>query len=139
MRECCPDNEADGTGKPLMQAGKDARGAGGGQPAASVPPGGPPGELAGTPAGIDWDYAPAPESRDIVTLAPEYGLFLNGEFVPAAGGELFATVNPATEEPLAQVAEAGAADVDRAVAAARAAYEQVWGPMAPPARAKHPY
>src|SRR5580693_7148662 len=105
MRECCPDNEADGTGKPLMQAGKDARGEDSGRAAASVPPGGPSGELAG-PAGIDWDYAPAPESRDIVTLAPEYGLFLNGEFVPAAGGELFATVNPATEEPLAQVAEA---------------------------------
>src|SRR3984885_3660091 len=151
MRECCPDNEADGTGKPLMQAGKDARGAGGGQPAASVPPGGPPGELAGTPAGTDWDYAPAPESRDIVTLAPEYGLFVNGEFGPAAGGELFATVNPATEEPLAQVAGAGGAaaaaagpapgapDVDRAVAAARAAYEQVWGPMPPAERAKYLY
>jgi aldehyde dehydrogenase (NAD+) len=88
---------------------------------------------------VEWDYAPAPESREIVTLAPEYGLFVNGEFVPAASGEAFATVNPATEEPLAQVAQAGAADVDRAVAAARAAYEQVWGPMPGAERAKYLY
>jgi aldehyde dehydrogenase (NAD+) len=124
-----------------MQAGKGAPGADGDQTAPDGPnaPAGPSGELAGPADGTDWDYAPAPESRDIVTLAPEYGLFLNGEFVPAAGGELFATVNPATEEPLAQVAEAGAADVDRAVAAARAAYEQVWRPMAPAERAKYLY
>jgi len=124
-----------------MQAGKDARGADGDQtaPDGANAPAGPSGELARPAGGIDWEYAPAPESRDIVTLAPEYGLFLNGEFVPAAGRELFATVNPATEEPLAQVAEAGAADVDRAVAAARTAYEQVWGPMAPAERAKYLY
>jgi aldehyde dehydrogenase (NAD+) len=124
-----------------MQAGKDARGADGDQaaPDGANAPAGPSGELAGPAGGTDWEYAPAPESRDIVTLAPEYGLFLNGEFVPAAGEALFATVNPATEEPLAQVAEAGAADVDRAVAAARDAYEQVWGPMAPAERAKYLY
>jgi aldehyde dehydrogenase (NAD+) len=124
-----------------MQAGKGVPGADGDQTAPDGPnaPAGPSGELAGPADGTDWDYAPAPESRDIVTLAPEYGLFLNGEFVPAAGGEVFPTVNPATEEPLAQVAEAGAADVDRAVAAARAAYDQVWGPMAPAERAKYLY
>src|SRR3979490_2961290 len=87
----------------------------------------------------EWEYAPAPESREIVTLAPEYGLFLGGEFVPAAGGQRVATVNPATEEPLAPVAGAGQADVDRAVAAARAAYEQVWGPMPGAERAKYLY
>ena len=94
------------------------------------------GELA---AQAEWHYAPAPESRDIVTLAAEYGLFIDGEFVPAADGRQFATVNPATEEPLAQVAEAGQADVDRAVAAARAAYERVWGPMPGAERAKYLY
>jgi aldehyde dehydrogenase (NAD+) len=98
-----------------------------------------PGEVTPHGEGIEWEYAPAPESREIVTLAPEYGLFLNGEFVPAASGQLFATVNPATEEPLARVAEAGAEDVDRAVAAARAAYEQVWGPMPGAERAKYLY
>jgi aldehyde dehydrogenase (NAD+) len=94
------------------------------------------GELA---AQAEWDYAPAPESRDIVSIAPEYGLFIDGEFVPAADGRQFATVNPATEEPLAQVADAGKADVDRAVAAARAAYERVWGPMPGAERAKYLY
>src|SRR3984885_9162686 len=94
------------------------------------------GELA---AQAEWDYAPAPESRDVVSIAPEYGLFIDGEFVPAADGRQFATVNPATEEPLAQVADAGEADIDRAVAAARAAYERVWGPMPGAERAKYLY
>ena len=51
-----------------------------------------------------WEYAPAPESRDIATIAPSYGLFIGGEFGPAADGAQFSTLNPATEEPLAQVA-----------------------------------
>ena len=90
-------------------------------------------------AGLDWQYAPAPESREIVSIAPEYGLFVDGEFGPADSGRTFATVNPATEEPLTQVAEAGAADVARAVAAARTAYEQVWGSMPGSERAKYLY
>jgi aldehyde dehydrogenase (NAD+) len=89
--------------------------------------------------GLDWQYAPAPESREIVSIAPEYGLFVDGEFGPADGGRTFATVNPATEESLSQVAEAGAADVDRAVAAARVAFETVWGPMPGSERAKYLY
>ncbi|HEU5421713.1 MAG TPA: aldehyde dehydrogenase family protein [Streptosporangiaceae bacterium] len=84
-----------------------------------------------------WTYAPAPEARDIVTIAPEYGLYINGEFAPAAGGRQFTTVNPATEEPLAQVAEAGQADIDRAVAAATTAFEQSWGPLPGAERAKY--
>ena len=86
-----------------------------------------------------WRYAPAPESRDVVSIEPEYGLFVAGEFRPAADGATFATINPATEEPLAQVAAAGGADVDAAVAAARSAYEQVWGPMPGTERAKYLY
>ena len=96
----------------------------------------------GTPALqdiADWAYAPAPQATDVVRIAPENGLFIGGEFVPAADGRQFATVNPATEEPLAQVAEAGQADVDRAVAAAAAAYEQVWRPMPGRERAKYLY
>jgi aldehyde dehydrogenase (NAD+) len=99
----------------------------------------PSGEVEARNRAVEWEYAPAPESREIVTIAPEYGLFLDGEFVPAASGRLFPTVNPATEEPLTQVAEAGADDVDKAVAAARAAYEQVWGPMPGAERAKYLY
>src|SRR5580704_7787965 len=92
-----------------------------------------------TPAGLAWEYAPAPESRDVVTIASEYGLFIDGAFRPAAAGTMFATINPATGEKLAAVAEAGPADVDQAVAAARAAYEQVWGPMPGSERAKYVY
>jgi aldehyde dehydrogenase (NAD+) len=84
-----------------------------------------------------WEYAPAPEARDIATIAPEYGLFIGGEFVPAASGRQLTTINPATEEPLARVAEAGAPDVDAAVQAAATAYERVWQPMPGAGRAKY--
>jgi acyl-CoA reductase-like NAD-dependent aldehyde dehydrogenase len=86
-----------------------------------------------------WGYAPAPESTEIVSIASEYGLFVNGEFAPAQDGKQLITLNPATEAPLAKVAMAGPADVDRAVAAARAAYEQTWGPMPGAERAKYLY
>ncbi|MFG2043040.1 aldehyde dehydrogenase family protein [Dactylosporangium sp. NPDC048998] len=82
-------------------------------------------------------YAPAPESRAIVDLKPSYGLFINGEFVDPIDGSTFKSISPSSEEVLAEVAEAGAADVDRAVRAARAAYEQVWGPMSGRDRAKY--
>ena len=69
----------------------------------------------GDGAAIPWDYAPAPESRDVVTLKERYGLFIGGKDVAASDGETFATVNPATEEPLALVARATAVDMDKAV------------------------
>jgi aldehyde dehydrogenase (NAD+) len=90
-------------------------------------------------AGLGWEYAPAPESREIVSIAPEYGLFIDGEFRPAEGGATFPTINPATEEPLADVGAAGTADVDLAVSAARAAYDRIWGPMPGAERAKYLY
>jgi len=96
-------------------------------------------ELAAEPGESIWQYAPAPESRDVVSIAPEYGLFVAGTFRPAADGRTFATINPATEEPLARVAAAGQADVDAAVSAARTAYEQVWQPMPGSERAKYLY
>jgi len=86
-----------------------------------------------------WEYAPAPESRDIVTIAPEYGLFISGEFRPPAAGGTFATLDPSTGAKLTTVAEAGPADIDLAVAAARTAYENVWGPMPGSERAKYLY
>ncbi|MFC5754778.1 aldehyde dehydrogenase family protein, partial [Actinomadura rugatobispora] len=82
------------------------------------------------------EYAPALESRDIVDIRPSYGLFVNGEFVDGHG-EPFKTIDPSTEDTLAEVACADASDVDRAVAAARAAYERVWGPMPGRERAKY--
>ena len=56
-----------------------------------------------------FDYAPAPESRSVVSIADSYGLFIDGEFRPGTGGT-FPTINPATEETLAQVSEASAAE-----------------------------
>jgi acyl-CoA reductase-like NAD-dependent aldehyde dehydrogenase len=83
-----------------------------------------------------FQYAPAPESRSIVDIAPSYGLFIDGEFVDGSG-EPFKTVNPATEEVLTQVSSGSPADVDRAVAAARRAFTRVWGPMRPADRSKY--
>ncbi|HWH96367.1 MAG TPA: aldehyde dehydrogenase family protein [Baekduia sp.] len=70
-------------------------------------------------AAIRWDYSPAPESTDHVRLRDRYGLFIGGEFVAPSEGAYGATINPATGEPLAEVAQASAADVQRAVGAAR--------------------
>ena len=86
-----------------------------------------------------FDYAPAPESRAIVDLQPSYGLFIDGEFVDTVDGRAFKTVNPATEEVLAEVTEAGPADVDRAVAAARKAYDKVWSKLPARERGKYLY
>ncbi len=88
-----------------------------------------------TPA---FDYAPAPESRSIVDIAPSYGLFIDGDFVDGAGRS-FKTINPATEEVLAEIAEASEADVDLAVKAARRAYTRVWSRMSGRERAKYLY
>ena len=84
-----------------------------------------------------FEYAPAPESRTIADIRPAYGLFINGAFVDPTDGGVMKSVNPATEEVLAEVAVAGTGDVDRAVGAAHAAYEQVWGPMPGRERAKY--
>ncbi|HTT90385.1 MAG TPA: aldehyde dehydrogenase family protein [Acidimicrobiales bacterium] len=84
-----------------------------------------------------FPYAPAPESRAIVNLRPSYGLFIDGQFVDPRDGGHFKTESPSSQEVLAEVSTAGAADVDRAVQAARRAYEQVWGPMPGKERAKY--
>ena len=84
-----------------------------------------------------FDYAPAPESRSVVDIAPSYGLFIGGEFVDPIDGTPFKSVNPATEEVLSEVVAAGPADVDRAVAAARAAYTGPWSAMPGRERGKY--
>src|SRR6266542_4691681 len=85
-----------------------------------------------------FEYAPAPESRSIVDIRPSYGLFIGGELVSGSGGRI-KTVNPATEEVLAEVVEADASDVDAAVAAARAAFDGALGRMPGRERAKYLY
>ncbi|MBV8354785.1 MAG: aldehyde dehydrogenase family protein [Candidatus Eremiobacteraeota bacterium] len=83
-------------------------------------------------------YAPSIETTP-VRIAPRYGHFIGGAWVPSSDGATFETVNPATEEHLADVAAGTPEDVDRAVAAARDAYERVWKPMRPADRAKYVY
>ncbi|MBB5934856.1 aldehyde dehydrogenase family protein [Streptomyces zagrosensis] len=83
-----------------------------------------------------FDYAPAPESRAIVDIAPSYGLFIDGEFREAADGKVFKTLAPASEEVLAEVAQASAQDVDHAVKAARKAFE-TWSALPGAERAKY--
>jgi acyl-CoA reductase-like NAD-dependent aldehyde dehydrogenase len=85
-----------------------------------------------------FEYAPAPESRSIVDIKPSYGLFIDGEFVDGHGRS-FKTISPATEEVLAEVAEADDADVDAAVKAARRAYDKVWSKLPGRERAKYLY
>jgi aldehyde dehydrogenase (NAD+) len=86
---------------------------------------------------IPWEYAPAPEQRDIVQLKDRYGLFIDGREVKASGGETFTSVDPATEQPLAEVAKATSADVDKAVKAARRAQRRSWGQLSGRERAKY--
>ncbi|MFJ9854519.1 aldehyde dehydrogenase family protein [Streptomyces sp. NPDC101150] len=83
-----------------------------------------------------FEYAPAPESRAVVDIAPSYGLFINGEFTEGSGGGLAKTVSPATEEVLAEYTQANAEDVDRAVKAARKAFEK-WSELPGAERAKY--
>ncbi|MFI1972821.1 betaine-aldehyde dehydrogenase [Streptomyces cinnamoneus] len=83
-----------------------------------------------------FEYAPAPESRSVVDIAPSYGLFIDGEFREATGGKVFKTVSPSTEEVLSEVAQASAEDVDAAVKAARKAFEK-WSALPGSERAKY--
>ncbi|WP_410591139.1 aldehyde dehydrogenase family protein [Amycolatopsis sp. lyj-23] len=83
-----------------------------------------------------FEYAPAPESRAIANLKDSYKPFVNGEFVDGSG-EPLKTINPATEEVLAEVGTASKSDVDTAVKAARKAYNSVWSKMPGTERAKY--
>jgi aldehyde dehydrogenase (NAD+) len=84
-----------------------------------------------------WSYTPAPESKTSASIKPQYDLFINGEWTKPQSGKYFGTINPATEEKLSEVAAANAADVDKAVKAARNAYEKVWKKMPAKERAKY--
>jgi len=86
-----------------------------------------------------WNYDPAPESASNVKLKARYDLFIDGKFVKPSKEKYFATINPANEQKLAEVAEADAIDVDKAVKAARKAYDGVWSKMPARERAKYIY
>jgi aldehyde dehydrogenase (NAD+) len=87
----------------------------------------------------DWKYAPAPESTEHIRIDPQYELFIGGEFVAPRKRQYFDTINPAREKKLARVARADASDVDRAVVAARRAYQRTWSKLTPAARGKYLY
>jgi aldehyde dehydrogenase (NAD+) len=89
------------------------------------------------------EWGPAPEASGpaldwIRAQGGAFGLFIGGQWVAPASGETFETINPATRAVLARVAQAGAADVDAAVRAARDALP-VWSALPGHARARHLY
>ncbi len=85
------------------------------------------------------NLAPAPESKSAAKIEPRYDLFINGKFEKPLSKKYFSTINPATEEKLSEVADANAADVNKAVVAARTAYDKVWKKMPAKERAKYIY
>lgn len=85
--------------------------------------------------GDTWDYSPAPQSSDFVELRDRYGHFINGEFVEAE--DYFQTVDPSSEEPLAEIGVGNEAVVDDAMDAARTAYENRWSTLPASERAKY--
>jgi aldehyde dehydrogenase (NAD+) len=89
------------------------------------------------PATFEWEYAPAPEARDIVEIRERYGLFVGGQEIEPTTNEWFASISPSTEESLFEVAQAGEADVALAVDAARDAFENGWSELASSERAKY--
>jgi acyl-CoA reductase-like NAD-dependent aldehyde dehydrogenase len=91
-------------------------------------------EIANKPSFLE--YAPAPESTSILHLKKSYGLFIDGDWVDGHG-QSFSTISPATEKKIATIASANTADVDKAVAAARKAYDKTWSKMSGSDRGKY--
>jgi aldehyde dehydrogenase (NAD+) len=89
------------------------------------------------PVPAAWDYAPAPEARDLVQLRQRYGHFVGGEWLEPR--ETYPTIDPSSEESLAEVGQATAEEVDLAVRAARDAFENGWSGISPAERAKYLY
>jgi aldehyde dehydrogenase (NAD+) len=87
----------------------------------------------------EWNYAASPESTSHIRLEKKYQLFINNEWVTPSSKKYFPTINPATEDVLAEIAWANDADVDKAVKAARKAYTEVWSKMTGAERGKYIY
>lgn len=85
---------------------------------------------------LDWTYAGSREAAELVKISDRYGMFVEGDFYKPASRKYLTSLNPATEEPLAEVAEAGPKDVDRAVASARKAFG-TWSRLPGSERAKY--
>ncbi len=86
-----------------------------------------------------WTYSPSPESTSHVNLRESYDLYINGKWEKPSSGQYFDSINPANEKHLAKIAHANQADVDKAVVAARNAYDSVWSKLSGSERAKYIY
>lgn len=86
-----------------------------------------------------WEYAPAPQSSDFVDVNKQYDLFIGGKFVKPSKGRYFKSTNPATEEVITEFAEATQKDIDKAVKAARKAFEGEWSQISGKSRGKYIY
>lgn len=86
-----------------------------------------------------WEYAPAPQTSDFVEVKERYDLFIGGKFVKPSKGRYFKSTNPATEEEITEFAEATQKDVDKAVKAARKAFEGEWSRISAKERGKYIY
>ena len=87
------------------------------------------------PVPSSWEYAPAPEARDLVEIRDRYGLFIGGDWLEPK--ETYETIDPSTEETLTQVGQATPEEINLAVQAARDAYENGWSTISPAERAKY--
>jgi aldehyde dehydrogenase (NAD+) len=85
----------------------------------------------------NWDYSPSPESTSHLQLKKQYELYINGQFVAPNSASYFQTINPATGQVLASVANANEADVDLTVRSARSAYENGWSQLSGKERGKY--
>lgn len=81
------------------------------------------------------EYAPAPETTEMLEIKADYGLFIGGEFRPGRG-RTFETISPSSEEVITRVAEASKEDIDSAVGAANEAHQKTWSKMSGGKRAK---
>ena len=86
-----------------------------------------------------WHLEPAPESAGHVQLEATYDLFIGGKFVKSNKGNRFKSINPSNEEVIAEITDGTESDVDRAVVAARGAYDKHWSKLSGKQRGKYIY
>jgi len=87
--------------------------------------------------GSNWELSPSIEGTSHVKLKKKYDLFIGGKWVKPSSGKYFDTINPSTEEKIAEIAEANAKDIDKAVKAARKAYDTTWSKLSGKERGKY--
>ncbi|MBM3451923.1 MAG: aldehyde dehydrogenase family protein [Bacteroidetes bacterium] len=92
-----------------------------------------------TESSTSWLYSPSPESTAHISLRESYDLYINGKWEKPISGKYFDSINPANEKHLAKIAHADQADIDKAVKAARKAYDTAWSKLSGSERAKYIY